>query len=260
MAIVEIVYQRDPATGQVLFDSSGNPLIVSNPSANTYGQLQTRVQNEVLGPATTTDIQNAIQDAILEYERETFYFNDMRTFGAVTGSASDLATVAGQEYYSASDLPVLGNMPHIRMIYVLAFANRYPLQQRTQEWIADQSISTSWQGLPTDWCWEANALRIYPVPNGGYPLIITGTIRFPALVNNTDYDPWTNRAERLIRVEAKRLLFKEINRDADQAASMELELMGDPRTGRQGILPMMRRESERRAGGPGRLRASRGYM
>lgn len=259
MAILDITYQRDPASGAVLFDASGNPIYGTNTGANTYAQMQARVKNEVLGSPTTSDIQNAIQDAIAEYERETFWFNDMRTFGA-TGSASNLQTVAGKEFYSNVDLPVLVNMPHLRKIMVVAFANRYPLVERTPQWIDDQSISTSWHGLPTDYCWQAGSLRLYPVPDGGYPLIIDGTIRFPPMVADSDYSVWTNRAERLIRTEAKRLLFREITRDDLQVQAMELELMGDPRTGRQGALAMLRRESTRRAGGPGKLRASRGYM
>jgi hypothetical protein len=260
VAIVDIVYQRDPATGQILFDGNGYPLYGPNPNANTYIQLQQRVQNEVLGSPTTTDVQNAIQDAILEYERESFDFNQMRFFGDVTGSSSDLVTVAGKEFYSNVDLPVLVNYPHISKILVLAFANRYPLIQRTPQWIDDQSISTSWQGLPSDWCWQAGSIRLYPVPNGGYPLILDATIRFAPMVANTDYSVWSNRAEALIRTEAKRLLFKNITRDADQAQAMELDLMGDPRTGRQGALAMLRRETTRRAGGTGKLRPSRGYM
>lgn len=260
MAIIDISYQRDPATGQVLFDANGYPIYGTNAGANTYGAMQARVQNEVLGPATMAQIQNAIQDAILEYERESFDFNRMRYFGDVTGSDSDLVTVQGKEFYSDADLPVLVNYPHITKILVLAFANRYPLIQRTPQWIDDQSISTTWQGLPTDWAWDSGALRLYPVPNGGYPLIIDATIRFAPMVNTSDYSVWSNRAERLIRVEAKRLLFREINRDEGQAAAMTKELMGDPDVGRQGILAMLRREATRRAGGPGKLRASRNYF
>lgn len=259
MALLDITYQRDPISGAVLFDADGNPIYGTNTGAATYGDMQTRIANEVLGSPTTSDIQNAIQDAIAEYERESFYFNDMRTFGAV-GSGSNLQTVAGKEFYSDIDLPVLVNMPHMRKVMVVAFSNRYSLIERTPQWIDDHSISTTWQGLPTDYCWQAGSLRIYPVPNGGYPLIIDGTIRFPPLVASSDYNAWTNRGERLIRTEAKRLLFREITRDADQASAMELELMGDPRTGRQGALAMLRRETTRRAGGPGKLRASRGYL
>jgi hypothetical protein len=260
VAIVEINYVRDPATGQVLFDANGNPQILADPTANTYGQLQSRVSYEVLGSATAGDAAQAIQDAIAEYERETFWFNDMRTFGGVTGSLSDLQTTNGKEFYSAQDLPVLTNMPHIRNILVFAFNNRYPLAERTQQWIDEQSLSPTWQGLPTDWCWVGGSLRLYPIPDGVYPLILTGTIRFPALVNSTDYSVWTNRAEWLIRSEAKRLLFTNINRDTNQAQICEMEIFGNPQTGRQGALTQLRRETTRRAGGTGRIRPSRGYL
>ena len=226
----------------------------------TYGDMQDRIAYEVLGSPTTSDIQTAIMDAIAEYERESFWFNDMRTFGAVTGSLSNLTTIQGKEFYSYQDLQSLANMPHIRKIMVLAFQNRYPLEQRTPQWIDDQSLSTFWQGLPTDWCWQASSLRIFPIPNGVYPLIIDGTIRFPTLVNAADYNCWTNEAEPLIRTEAKRLLFANIIRDPDQALAMESQIFGNPASGRQGYLAQLRRETMRRAGGTGRIRMSPGYM
>lgn len=260
MAIIEITYQRDPATGQVLFDSSGFPIYGTNAGANTYAQLRTRVLDEVLGSVTTDQANNAIQDAIQTFERQSFWFNNMRNFGAVSGSLANLQTVNGQEFYANQDLPVLVNMPHISKILVLAFGNRYPLNSRDPQWIDDQSISTTWQGLPTDWCWQSGALRIYPVPNGGYPLIIDATIRFPVMTLDADYSVWTNRAEPLIRQEAKRLLFVNITRDPDQAAAMQGEVYGNPGIGKQGALGALRRESTRRSAGPVKMRASRGYL
>lgn len=285
-----MTYLRDPSTGQVLFDTKGYPIYdpVANADANTYGQLQARVQNEVLGAPTPTDIQNAIQDAIEEYSRESFDFNRMRFFGgnsttgnpaidtagnpgtdsagnqgfdtSGTASPGSLTTVAGKEFYSNVDLPVLVNYPHITKMLVLAFSNRYPLIQRTPQWIDDASISTSWQAWPTDWAWDSGSVRLYPIPNAVYPLIIDASIRFKPMVNPSDFSVWTNRAEALIRTEAKRLLFTNITRDPDQAAVMARELMGDPSLGRQGALAMVRREATRRAGGTGKLRPSRGYM
>lgn len=262
MAIIDLAYLRDPATQQILFDAQGYPLMdaTANAGANTYGAMQLRIQDEVLGSPTIAQIQNAIQDAIQTFEMQDFWFNAMRTFGDLSGSASDLQTVNGQEFYSNVDLPVLINMPHISKIMVLAFANRYALISRTSEWIDDQSISTSWQGLPTDWCWQAGALRIYPVPNGGYPLILDGTIRFRPMVQDSDYSVWTNRGEMLIRQEAKRLLFTNITRNPSQAAAMMEEVYGNPGAGKQGALNLVRRETTRRSAGPIKMRASRGYF
>lgn len=263
MAYQDIVYQTDPSTGQLLFDADGYPLPdgTANAGASTYGDMQARVYNEVLGAITAVDVKTFILDAIASYERMDFYGNSIRYFGDLTGSSSDLQTIQGKEFYSYADLPILANMPHIMKVMVLAFNNRYPLIQRTPQWIDDQSISPTWNGLPTDWCmYPSGMLRLYPIPNGGYPLILEGTIRFRPLAEDADYSFWTNRAERLIRIESKRRLFREMTRDADQAAAMELELSGDPRTGRQGAFSELVRETVRRAGGPGSLRASRGYF
>ena len=260
MAYVDIIYEVDPVTGAVAFDANGYPIQVAQPNANTYGQLQAKIADEILGSPTTAQIQEAIQDAIAEYERRSFDFNRIKSFGGSTGSLSELTTQSGMEFYSSVNLPVLVNFPHISKIQVLAFSNRYSLNNRTTSWIDDQSVSISWQGLPTDWAWDGGALRIYPVPDGEYPLIIDATIRFAPLVNDSDYNPWTNRAEALIRQEAKRLLFVNIIRDAAQAQAMELEIMGNPATGRRGVLRMLESETMRRTGGPGRIRASRGWM
>lgn len=249
-------WQRDPVTGQVLFDAAGNPLAVPNPDAPTYGRMQARIANEALGRATATDIRDAINDAISSFENSSFWFNDMRTFN----EASGLTTQMGKEFYSGQDLPVLVNMPHIRNIMVLAFNNRYPLIARTQQWIDDVSVAQTWTGMPTDWCWVGGSIRIYPMPNAGYPLIITGTIRFTDLVNPDDTNPWVNEAEWLIRSEAKRLIFTNINRDELQAAKMEQEIYGNPQTGRQGALDQLQFETTRRSSSPGRIRASRGYF
>lgn len=260
MATIQLAFQRDSATGQVLFDANGYPIFATNTGANTYGAMQARIADEVLGSPTTAEIQLAIQDAISTFEPQSFWFNDMRYYG-VSGSSSSLQTVAGQEFYSYQDLPELINMPYIRKIMVFAFGNRYPLENRSQEWIDDQSINPTWQGLPTDWSWSGGALRIYPIPNGAYPLIVTGTIRFAPLVNDADYACWTNEAERLIRTEAKRTLFVNITRNPQQAATMSQELYGNPAAGIQGYLAQLRRESTARGGGGGgKIRPSRGYL
>lgn len=260
MATTQLAYIRDPATGQVSFDASGFPLFDANTGANTYGQLQARVADEVLGSPTAAQIQNAIQDAIDTYSSQTFWFNNIRYFGGVAGSASDLVTAVGKEFYSAQDLPVLVNMPHISKILVLAFNNRYPMTNRTPQWIDDHSIGPSWNGLPTDWAFQSGAVRLYPIPFGIFPLIIDATIRFAPLVNDTDYNCWTNEAGALIRLEAKRNLFSNITRNPLQVQAMDREIYGDASIGRQGALAILRRESTRRSGGPGKIRASRGYL
>jgi hypothetical protein len=244
-------FQRDSTTGQIKFDSNGYPLVNAVAGSNTYGAMQARIADEVLGSPTTAHIQNAIQDAISKYESERFYFNDMRYYG-VTGSGATMQTVAGREYYADPDLPAIIRWPHIEQVVVLAFNSRYTLEPRTPQAMADLSVSTTSHGLPTDWCWEAGALRLYPIPDASYPLIITGTMRFAPLANSSDTNPWMNEAEKLIRCCAKRLLFIHITRDAPMAQAMQAE--------EQDALQDLRKENTERAGGPGLIRPSKGYF
>lgn len=262
MPYIDIVYQTDPATGQLLFDADGYPLqdAVANAGAATYGRLQERVANEVLGAITTTDVQEAIQDAIEYFSSEDLYFNSIRYFGNLSGSSSQLVTVAGKEFYSYPDLHILANMPHIMKGMIFAFNNRFPLICRTPQWIDDQSISPTWQGLPTDFATYPNGmLRLYPIPNQAYQVILEGTIRLPPLSDDADFNVWTNRGANLIRYDAKRRLFTDLTRDEGQANKMAEQIYGIPNI-RQGELGRLRRETMRRAGGPGKLRPSRGYM
>lgn len=257
---IQLAFQRDSTTGQVQFDAIGNPVFATNTGAWTYGQMQTQIADEVLGSPTVSQIKSAIQSAIQTFERQAFYCNDMRIFGS-TGSLSNLQTVAEQEFYSYQDLNSLINMPYIRSVYVFAFNNRYALENRTSQWMADQAVSPTWQGQPTDFCWEAGALRLYPIPDASYQLIVSGTIRFAPLSADADYNCFTNEMEQVIRTEAKRLLFVNITRNPTQAAVMSREIYGDPATGMQGYLAQLRRESTARGGGGGgKIRASRGYL
>lgn len=258
MPTLQLAFQRNSTTGQIIFDSEGYPLYddTLNAGANTYGDLQTRIADEILGSPTTAQIKEAIQSAIDLYDSTSFWFNNMRLYGA----DANFETVQGQEFYSSSDCVVLGHYAHISNVLVLAFANRYPLVNRPYQWIDDVSVSTTWQGLPTDFAWQAGSLRLYPVPNGGYPLIVDGTMRVRTMVDDADYSIWTNEAEALIRYEAKRLLFLHIIRDPQQAQLMEIEINGAETGNRRGVLSSLQRETMRRTGGPGRIRPARGYL
>lgn len=263
MPIIDIAYLHSATTGEMLFDANGIPQQdpAANASANTYLDLQNRIQNEVLGSPSTQDVQNSVADVIAMFEGSSYWFNKFRVFGGVTGSLSDLETVAGQEFYSNSNLPALISFPHISKALIIAFANRYPLKNRTTGWVDDESVSTSWQGLPTDWAMQGGDLRVFPVPDGGYQFIVNATVRFYPLATPTDYNPWTNRAERLVRQAAKMLLFRDIIRDEAQALVCEKEVYGDPMMPtKRGELGRLKAESLQRSGGPGKIRASRGYF
>lgn len=207
------------------------------PQTGNYINMQNRINDEVLGAITTQQIVNAVQDAIAKYERKRFWFNEqMATYvpgdtldgtpGVVLDSYifpnfsanQELLTVPGQEFYSLNDNPFIGSCASIsKMVLVQGGSNRYSLRPRTPQWMDDNSTGLTWRGMPTDWAYEAQQFRFYPIPDAAYPIQWFGTFRFDPMVNPTDSNPWVVEAEELIRMSAEAILYRRILRDQSMA-------------------------------------------
>lgn len=190
----------------------------------TYSQLQYRIadelggRTELLSPSTgevLSPIQLAILDAISSNEDDRFYFNEYRT-------ASAFSTVVGQEFYTSADWADIATIQHIDKLSILISQNRYWMYPRTEQYMEDISMNTSWQGQPVDYSYYNFQLRFYPIPNGVYPVNVLGTKKFAALSDPSDTNVWTEEAEQLIRLKAKQYLYRDTILDAEKAAMMEM--------------------------------------
>lgn len=190
---------------------------------STYSQLQYRIadelggRTELLSPSagqTLSPIQLAILDAISFWENDRFYFNEYRTAGA-------FSTVAGQEFYTASDWADIATIQHIDKMSVLISGNRYHMEPRTEQYMEDISMNASWRGQPVDYAYYNFQLRLYPIPDNAYPLNVLGTKEFTALSGASDTNVWTTDGEMLIRATAKQYLYRDTILDDQKAAAME---------------------------------------
>lgn len=206
------------------------PIIV-NPSSElgldnrSYGDLQNRIADELVRTDLTTQIQNAIQTAIKQYERVPLYFNQLRQEAA-------FSTVHGQEFYSSAASPLIASMVTLERVTVTVSGNRYTLNWRTPQYLEDTSVNPIVYGQPVDYAYYAETLRFYPIPDNSYPIALTGIQRLFTLQNATDTNAWTSDGELLIRSRAKFELATHVLRDADLAASMkaaELDALSDLR-------------------------------
>lgn len=234
-------------------------------SAN-YQTLQQQIADELgdrqdllvpLGDSalTLSPIQNAIQSAISKWEREPFYFS--QTF-VQTGAAGPYAfsTVVGQEFYSKTDYAPIGTFAKIRKVWVLIGNNRYTLNERTSQYLDETSVNPVTNGEPIDYAYAGLMLRLYPIPNGVYPIGMEAVQRFGGLVNPTDTNAWTQDAFDLIRAEAKMILAQEVLKNPELVTLMQRAIYGDPAQPRvRGYLDALKGESTRRTG-RGRIRAT----
>lgn len=189
-----------------------------------YGQMQATIAYE-LGNRTdlTTQIQNAIQTAIAKWERNRFYFNELNAINAFN-------TVASQEYYTSANYAGIGTIAHIDKIWALVGNNRYYFEPRTMQYLDEVSVNANVAApsVGCDYAYYAETLRIYPIPDGAYPISIQGTQRFSSLVLSGDSNVWTQDAEALIRTEAKMDIFLNVIKDTEQASLMKIQIYGDP--------------------------------
>ncbi len=198
---------------------------------STYGEMQARIADELgdrqdllvpLSDAspllTQSPIQNAIQSAIALWERELFYFNEVYEQNIFT-------TVPGQELYQDS-AGLIQTAPAITHWHVLISGNRYPLIPRPWGYLEDTSVNPLVTGQPIDVAYMAEVARFYPIPDGAYPITISGYRRANTMVQDGNATFWTQDAYDLIRTQAKLILARELLHDPDLATECELSLYG----------------------------------
>lgn len=214
----------------------------SNQIAYELGQRTDLLVNTISG-TNLSPINQAIQNAISKWEREHFYFNEIGS----QSSPATFNTVSGQEFYTVTDWPILATMPHIDKLWVLISGNRYTLNPRNEQYLSDTSVNPSVTGQPVDYSLEAETLRLYPIPNGAYPITGEGTQRFSTLSNPTDTNAWLQDGSDLIKAEAKFDIFTHILKNKPLADSMRDAIYGDPvHPQEQGFLDALRSESVQR--------------
>ena len=120
-------------------------------------------------------------------------------------------------------------MPKITHIHILVNNNRYVLYPRTWQYLEDISVNPQVvTSLPVDYAYFAEQIRIYPIPDGSYPITLNGNSRVGPLVNPSDANAWTQDAYDLIRSEAKLILAMETLHDPDLAAECKTRFTATP--------------------------------
>jgi hypothetical protein len=207
----------------------------------TYADMQARIANDLARSDLTSEIQLAIQDAIYDYERRRFYFNELRQAPAFT-------CVVGQEFYTLSADADIASMPHLDAVTLYAFNNRYTLEYMTPKQMEDISVSPYWNGMPTDYTYYNEQIRLYPIPNYAYPVYLSGTIRLSHPSASGDSGPWMNDAEQLIRACATKKLCRDVTYD-------QLKMSAAANAEEEALRYLLGETAQR--GGPARIRATK---
>lgn len=163
---------------------------------STLAVMKARIADELGRSDLTSLIAYAITDAIEAYQDERFHFNETR--------ALTFNTVAGREFYDATDAPALATV--CAFDYVALYVSSVPYRLRNElpeamELLAQSGSST---GQPHAYCWYGDQLRLYPIPTDVWQVRVGASIKAAAPATDVETgNPWMTHAARLIRSRAK---------------------------------------------------------
>lgn len=181
--------------------------------------MQQRIADEIVRDDLSEQTKKAINSAIEIWEGIRFSFNERRYL---------ISTVADQEYYDTEEPTLVFHdssaledgerLIEIDVITCTVNNMQYPLSPRTQKWFEQYTAPAAiYTGQPDSYGWYGEQIRLYPIPDGVYPLGISAlAVLGPTpLVGDTDTNAWMTRGEALIRNQAKYILYRDILRDAE---------------------------------------------
>jgi hypothetical protein len=183
----------------------------------TYGDMQTRIADEMHADDLTTEIQRAILSAVQFYAPNRFYGTEKR--GTIT-------TIAGTRFY-ATDTASPGTLPtdiaEIDSIVCTVSGRDFLLEPSSYAELEEiDPGATLTTGDPRMWAWYAGTLRLYPTPNEARVLTISYQSILTELSDDSDSNFWTNQAEQLIRARAKKDIAANVTNDPTTAQAMDL--------------------------------------
>lgn len=191
---------------------------------STLAQLKARIADEVNRTNLSSQIADAVLEAIYDCQSRRFRFNQVR---------DTFSTVAGQEFYSDTEYP--DDIIEIDAIRATVNGRDYPLDALTYTELERINSTSNTQGIPRYWAWYADQIRLYPVPDGAYTLTVSYHQRIDPPAEDAS-NVWTDPqyAGQLVRAMAKRKVYAEYLKDPDGAlAAAESEVIQTRRLARE---------------------------
>lgn len=177
---------------------------------SNFGQMQSRLADEIARTDLTTQIARCIKTAIAEAEIERFWFTEGRAF-AVTD-----ATQGSPAYYDApTDL--------IELDHLIISVNGSTFGLDHVDWVYIDGIDTqATTGIPKMFAYYNDDFRLYPTPDASYTMFVSYHKRLVDLSLSADTNAWMTYGEAYIRNKAKRILYTDVIRTVPQLAATAL--------------------------------------
>lgn len=182
----------------------------------SLGTMRDRIADELDRADLTSQIEREIKSAVAYYERKRFWFNEKRT---------NFATVNGQEWYTStddSDIPYLLTLDIAKI--ALSSSDKYELELMPYADLEAVSFGEAEdEGQPTQMAYFQKQIRLYPIPDASYSVVLSGIFALGDLSASADTNAWMTDGEALIRARAKRNILRNVIRDPELANEIAQE-------------------------------------
>ncbi len=178
----------------------------------TFLDIKTRIATDLTRDDLTSQIANAVLDAVKFYARERFWFNTSRSLTFNTAPA--------QGDYGLADYSLIPHMVRIYAMFLPQSISVLPLDRYEAPDFELLANAATGGGQPKAFTYVDQTIRLWPIPNAVFTMRMHAHYKFPPLVNDTDTNAWTDMAEELIRSHAKLLLYTDVLEDPDGATRM----------------------------------------
>lgn len=180
-----------------------------------FGALRDEIATDIVRNDIDTQIEEAIREAITEFETETFTFNQGKdTTQTFTVGSPELALPTGAF--------------KIRDFKVVIDSNFKPsLRPRTLKHIQQANSTPSFIGRPSEYCIDRGLLIVSPIPDSTYATEILSFITSTLPVAPADTHVLIDDAKNMIKFKAESLLYFTVLFDDANGKKFE-KLAGGP--------------------------------
>jgi hypothetical protein len=178
--------------------------------------------------AFTSQVENAVLDAVEYHAPDNFWFNQTRsaTFPTVDGT-SDYTVTSVISGTSTAGTTIADFITIYYVQFAQSATSKYMLDLVAPDEMEDL-LETATEGQPTCYAYYDQQFRLYPIPDGVYTVRVAGHFRMAPLSAASDTNAWTTTARNLIRATARKFLYGRVVQDITKAqvamADEQLEL------------------------------------
>lgn len=185
--------------------------------AGTLADMRARIALELQRPDLTTEIGQAITDAIYALQGERLRFVETTLDGSPT-----FVTVPGRATYTSADNSNIGNLFAIDFLtFTDGSGTRFVISRDRPLPIKMGNQNPIMQGEPQAYTYRGNAITLYPIPNQIWTVSIDGHDLIAAPASDVEVgNPWMVEAERLVRARAKHIIAVHRTRNTKLAQAM----------------------------------------